>query len=320
VKIGRRIGILLGALFVAVFLWSYVHLAQAYETDVDLPISVVTPHGLAVSDGLPGRLHARIKGAGWQLIMMSFTHNSFFQLDLSERDTKNLIAMPLAVHADDLAHNVVLPSEVRLVKVEPDSLMLSFAGVTQKRVPIRPVFDVTTSSGFAVIGPAHTTPATVLVQGTHRVLDSLLYFPTKVLVVRNAREDVTKTVELSDTLANMVTVVNPQPVQIAVNVEAVAEQVFHSVPIHIDALPPDKDVLLIPSDLSVTLRGGVDQLSSLNVSGIHVHVKYDAVAFDTSRTIVPSVDVPEGTTFVDASPDRLRFVLRTRTEVDHAHR
>ncbi len=319
-NIRRRLGIMFGALFVAVFLWSYVHLAQAYEADIDLPLLITAPHGLAISGGLPNRLHARVKGAGWQLIVMSFTKNSSFQIDLAERDLRNSANNHLTLHADDLAHNVVLPSEVRLVKIEPDSVELFFGNIAQKRVPIRVPQEVNPASGFAIVGAPRVTPSTVLVQGTQTVLDALTSFPTKPLEQNSAREDVVRKLELSDTLTNIVTILNPpEQVQVRLNVQAVAEQVFVGVPIQVDALPPDKEVLLLPEDLSVTLRGGVDQLGNLNASKIHAHVKYDAIAFDTSRTIAPIIDAPPGTSFVQATPGRLRFVVRKRTEVTNAH-
>jgi YbbR domain-containing protein len=318
-NIGRRLGIMFGALFVAVFLWSYVHLAQAYEADVDLPLLITAPHGLALAGGLPNRLHARIKGAGWQLIVMNFTKSSGFQIDLAERDLRNLANNRLTLHADDLAHSVVLPSEVKLLKVEPDSIELSFGAVTEKRVPIRVPVEVTPASGFAIVGMPRMTPGTIVVKGTREVLDSLTSFPTKPLSQNNAREDVIQKLELSDTLSNVLTIVNSGPVQVRLNVQAVAEQVFLDVPIQVDAAPPDKEVLLLPADLAVTLRGGVDQLGNLSPGKIHAHVKYDAIAFDTSRTIVPLIDAPAGTSFVQATPGRLRFVVRKRMGVKNAH-
>ena len=317
---GRRFGIIVGALSVAALLWSYVHLSQSYEADVELPISVKPPQGLALATRLPQTLHTRIKGAGWQIIMMSFTKNSHFALDLSERDIKSIPGGSLMLHFDDLSHNVILPSEVKLMKVEPDSLQLVFGTVIKKRIPLRIPMDVTPANGFAIVGSPVVSPATILVEGTNTILDSLTSFPTALLVKHGARENVTATLELSDTLANEVAVPLAQPITVTVNIQAVAERTFIGIPIEVEDVPPDKEVLLLPGEDTVTVRGGVDQLANLSSSKIRVHVMYDAIAFDTLETIVPTIEVPNGVSFVISAPERIRFVVRKRNQSNDAHR
>jgi hypothetical protein len=311
--LGRRIGIAITALVVSVFLWSYVHLSQSYEADVDIPIVLTPPHGMALTSGIQERLHTRIRGAGWQILTMGFTHSSYFQLDLSERAFADPTVHDLIIHADDLVHMVVLPSEIKLVRVEPDSIKMSFGVVVQRRIPLRVPMEVVPAAGYAVIGKAVMAPATILVEGSKDILDSLSSYPTKPLHVAQAREDIDKEVELLDTLSNEIKVLQPQPIRVKVNIEALAERVFANVPIEVEAVPPGQEVLFIPGDVSVTLRGGVDQLSNLSPSQLRAHVVYDAMEFDTAQRVKPVIDYPAGTSFLLSSPERVRFVVRKKS-------
>src|SRR5579863_10332595 len=108
--LARGILIFLGALIFSVLLWAYVRLSAAYEADVDLPIKLTAPKGYALASGLPERLHSRVRGAGWQILLMNFTKNANFQFDLSER------ALPptelVTLHSDEILNSAVLPSEL----------------------------------------------------------------------------------------------------------------------------------------------------------------------------------------------------------------
>src|SRR3954469_6142298 len=96
-------------------LWSYVRLSAAYETDSDIPIKLTAPKGYALASGLPERLHVRVRGAGWQILLMNFTKNASFDLDLSERSV--LQNSPLVLHSDEITHSATMPSELRVLKV-----------------------------------------------------------------------------------------------------------------------------------------------------------------------------------------------------------
>lgn len=300
-------------------LWSYVHLSTPYEADVDLPFNINPPKGLAVSSSVPERLHARIRGAGWQILLMAFTKNSHFELDLVDRDIKDPSLTNLIVHNDDLTHAAMLPSDVQLVKVEPDSLEMHFSQPFQKRVPIESRLHLVPSSGYMIVGKPMVTPATVLLQGSHEVLDRIESYPTQTVELRNVNEPVTQMITLSDTLQNVLDVLSNEKIQVKYMVEAIGEKIYQSIPVEVDAVPPEKQMLIFPSTISVALRGGVNELAKLKLSQIHARVTYDAVKFDTTETVKPVIEVPQGIQYLSQEPTQLRFVLRKRSLDSLAH-
>ncbi len=285
---------------------------------MDLPISVVPPRGLALASGLPESLHTRVRGAGWEILLMQFGNRAHFQLDLTERDMHDFANSKLVIREDDLAHAAAFPSNVKLVKVEPDSLELVFGGVFRKRMTVVPRIDISVAPGYAIVGEPTVTPEFTVVQGTHAILDPITYFPTKTVTKRDLRESIDETVELSDTLGSQVTLGTNSVFKVHVNIEAIAERVFSNVPIEVEAVPPEKEVLLIPNDVSVTLRGGVNQLSKILPAAFHARVTYQSVLFDTASSVRPEVDIPAGTTFLASDPERVRFVVRKRADTTHA--
>jgi hypothetical protein len=310
VGLARRLGILLAAILFAVLLWGYVHLSANYEVDMDLPLEITAPQGFAVATDLPERIHARFSGLGWRLMLMKMTGKTGFKLDLTERDTKDFAGPKFFITKEDLASSSTLPSDVKLLKIVPDSLGVQFSREIAKRVPLDLRLDVTPATGYTIVGDPMIAPVQVTVKGSSIMLDSLRFFPTKVLHEHNARETFTRTLALSDTLKDEVTSLSVNAVTIKITVEAVAEQLFKDIPVAIEAVPADRDLLLNPPSISVLLRGGVNQLAKLDPATIHAKVIYDAMIFDSVSTIKPIVEVPKGIEILSTEPAELKFVVR----------
>jgi hypothetical protein len=313
---GRGILIFLVALIFSALLWSYVRLSSPYEADVDFPIKLTPPKGYALASGLPERLHARVRGAGWQILVMNFTKNANFQFDLSERAV--LPNAPLVLHSDEIAHAVFMPSELRVLKVEPDSLKLVFSNAVEKRVAVEPRLYVTPGAGYVIVGLPHATPAFVTVVGAQDVLGSLTSVSTTDVAVSGAKEDVDRLIPLSDSLNNLISTGSTSKISVHVDIQAIAERTIAGIPVMIDGLPSQYEVLLIPGAVNVTLRGGVDALAKLPPASVRAHVLYDPLVFDTAHTILPHIEVPKGFAFLSADPPRLKFIIRRKLMPAHA--
>ena len=314
--LGRSILIFFGALIFSVVLWSYVRLSAAYEADVDLPVKLSPPKGFALSSGLPERLHARVRGAGWQILVMNFAKNARFQFDLGERAVPP--NAPIILRSDEIVNSVVMPSELRVLKVDPDSLQLGFSKAMTKRIPIVPDLDVEPGRGYVIVGSPTISPVAITVRGASNVLDSLKSFSTKPIVQHDAKKDVDRNVELSDSLDNFISLVNAPKISVHVDIQAIGERTMKNIPIVVSALPPQYEMILIPNTVAVTVRGGVDALAKLNTSAIRARVTFDPMVFDTARMVIPKIDVPPGITFLSEDPPGVRFIIRRRVTQGHA--
>jgi hypothetical protein len=312
VGLGRRLGILSAAIFFAVLLWGYVHLSSNYEVDIDLPLEVTAPAGFAVATELPARIHARFSGLGWRLMLMNIARKSSFKLDLSERDTKDITAGKFFITKEDLANSSTLPSDVKLVKIVPDSLGIQFSREVTKRVPVDLRLDVTPASGYLVVGDPMIAPVQVTLKGSSVMLDSLRAFPTKILHAHNVRETFTKTIELSDSLKDEITSLSVNSITVKITVEAIAEQTFKDIPILVEAVPADRDLLINPGSIRITLRGGVDQLAKFDPQTIHAKVIYDGIRFDSLSAVKPIIEAPKGIEILSTDPAEVKFVVRKK--------
>jgi len=194
----------------------------------------------------------------------------------------------------------------------PDSIGVQFSQEITKRVPVDLRLDVTPATGYTIVGDPLIAPVLVTVKGSNIMLDSLRVMPTKILHEYNVRETFTKTLELSDTLKDEITSRSVNAITIKIIVEAVAEQVFKEIPITIEAAPADRELLLNPGSVSITLRGGVNQLARLDPAMIHAKIIYDAMRFDSLSAIKPVIEAPKGIEVLSVEPSELKFVVRKK--------
>ncbi len=314
--LSRSILIFLNSLIFSALLWSYVRLSAPYEADVDFPIKLTPPKGYALASGLPERLHARVRGAGWQILVMNFTKNGYFQFDLGERIVPQNTALILG--NDEITHSAFMPSELRVLKVEPDSLKLLFGNAVEKRVRIEPRLQVTPGRGYVIVGAPVVTPAFVTVVGSQDVLGTLTSVSTSSLTVSDAKENVDRLLPISDSLDNVISIPSAPKISVHVDIQAIAERRIANIPVVIDALPPQYEALLIPSTVSVTLRGGIDTLAKLPQAALRAHAMYDPMIFDTAHSIVPHIEIPTGFTFLSTDPPRVKFIIRRKIVTAHA--
>ncbi len=310
-NLARKIGILIAAIFFAILLWGYVHLSGTYEIDVDLPLAITTPSGFAVSSDLPTKIHARVSGPGWRLLMLRSGSKSKLKLDLSERDPKELQSK-FYVTREELVASSSLPSEVKLVKIDPDSLGIQLSREISKKVPVELRYDIQPAAGYVVIGTPQIMPTSVTLRGSNAILDSIRSFPTKWLRSRGAHESFTQSIELSDTLGDILTSRSASLITARVTIEAVAERTFSDVAVQVEGVPQDRELLLDPGRIGIVLRGGVDQLAKLKPELIRAKVVYDAMKFDSLSVISPQIEVPEGIEVLQLQPSDVRFVVRRK--------
>lgn len=77
-------------------------------------------------------------------------------------------------------------------------------------------------------------------------------------------------------------------------------------------VPDDKEVLLIPPKVSVSLRGGVDQLSLISQSDIDVNVEYENIENDTLGFVIPEVKIPNQTSLLKLEPQKLQYIIKKK--------
>jgi hypothetical protein len=151
----------------------------------------------------------------------------------------------------------------------------------------------------------------VKITGATSVILKIKNIPTEKKIIRNINSDIVIDVSLSDSLINLVKV-EPKSVKISYKIELAAEKSFEDLKVDIKNMPADKEVLLIPPNLNLSLRGGVDMLSKLSVSDFNIYINYELIEKDTLGSVAPIIEIPENLSIINYSPQKFQYIIKKK--------
>jgi YbbR domain-containing protein len=303
----RRIHIVFTTLLIGIFLWLSVNLREQYNITVSAPLSIEdVPEGMAIRTAVPQHVQLKLHGEGWRLaglLMGPDIHVSipFSSLPQGNRD----------ITINQILERITLSPGIQLLRVSPDTVPVWLDRVSAKRVPVVPDLSLTFREGYGQVGTVQLMPDSVTMTGAETVLRQITEWRT----AHASFEDIKAPVEAMVALAHgdgPAVQCMPPELQVRINVQPFAEKVFSGLPVELDDLPANREVILIPPKMEVVARGGIRQLASLMPVDFRVSVPFDRILADTTGSILPDVHPPSGIQVVTHRPERLQYIVRKR--------
>lgn len=299
---------LLMSFLLAVGLWIYVSMNSQYTTVVDLPLFVNLPEDRAIETPIPQTIRAQVRGAGWQLFNLNFSFPPRCVVTISDEMLQG-DQTTFRLTRKVLEQGIQLPAQVEPLGFIPDTLAFQVGTVSRKRVPVYPVLDVTLQDGFIITGIPHVEPDSVDIMGNRNILENISFWKTEPIQLENLYKPASMTARLSDSLGNIVQL-SRSVVSVYLDVQQIAEMTFTNVPVELLSAPANNNILLQPSTISLTVRGGINQISILSQNDIKVYVDYADLLQNTTGILTPKVTLPADINVLNMTPPRIRYVHR----------
>lgn len=301
----NSVGVLISCALLAVLMWGYVSLTRVYEDYVDVPFTVVAPQNQALLSSVPSKLTFRVRGTGWQILNLRMYPQISCAIDLatlhpSQQSLYNL-------EKSDLIRAITTSQSFQTLDVVPDKLVLHTGEQETKSVPVTLRHSTSCRPGFVVIGEPSVEPTRVYARGSAAVIQKVDQWPTQQLLQTDLHYGVTTLVPMSDSMSALLNVA-PQLVRVHTNVQQLADRVVVDVPVELPAHQGSRSMMIVPSMISVIVRGGVDDLSTLTSQRIRAVIT-DASS-PSSGFVRPTITAPPNVIVLGTMPTVLRYVER----------
>ncbi len=295
------------AAFFAAILWLFVTLRLEYQEKIQLPLQVVNVRsGFAVKSPLPNSITLRINASGWRLAMMRWMKETPFVLDGSALDRGTTIELEKLI-----SRMITLPADVQVLDINPDLLHIEIEQKITKKIPVLPDLDLKLRDGYITVGNITAVPDSVEVTGARSVVEEFRDVTTQKIIMKDVYLPIHITAVLQDTFEVPLTF-SDHHVDLAYDVQPYAEKVLNRIPIELTEVPSNRTVILLPSVVDITVRGGVSQLALLTESEIAASIQYRAILADTTGVIKPVLSTPSWAEVVAVKPDRIQYVIRRK--------
>lgn len=302
----RNLFILINTFIFSVLIWAYVNLNLTYTVESTIPLKLKSGKSQGISNEIPNSIDVVFKGKGWGLMKILLSKNVVYYVDLTsfKKDTRVDLLQ-------NTAEIINLPSDVAVQSVNPAFIDVSFDNTITKMVKVRNNTSVVTKDGYTIIGGVKITPDSVKITGASSVVMKIKYVQTENIVFKDINSNISKDVKLIDSLGNQVKV-EPMVVNVSYKLELSAEKTFEDIDVNVYGVPIDKDVLIIPPKISISLRGGVEELSKLTAKDIKIGINFKQIEADEQGEVEPTIELSDLFSLIKVEPHRFQYIIKKK--------
>jgi hypothetical protein len=163
--------------------------------------------------------------------------------------------------------------------------------------------------GYGIVGEIKSIPDSISLTGARSILDRIGRWQTEPRSFSNLKSGLNVRVAVSDSLSFGV-IPSPAVVDLQFDVQPTAEKSFKGIPVEVNQVPGNRLVVLIPPKIDIIIRGGIEQIATVDRKDFTAYIDYKSILLDTTGSIQPVVVSPKNMRIVLQDPERLQYVVR----------
>lgn len=294
--------IIISSIF-SVVIWVSISLSNEFFTTIRVPISIVNvPSGFGVASQLPENINIRVKGRGWKLFGLNFTGENEYLVSVDNNIGKQAVKL-----SNSILENPWLGSDLQLMDFSPSTIELEIEKQITAKIKVTPSIEFDFRTGYGLASPLTVMPDSVTITGAESLVKNIKSVLTEHIVLKGLEE---KTSEYIPLTIERQLKSNVNVVRLNLDIQKIVDKEFNSIEVNVIGLPSDRDLVLLPNKVDVSLRGGIDFLSKFNNENINLFVNYSEILSDTSGSIVPQYIIPINTELLYIKPNRIRYIIK----------
>ena len=293
--IGQKLSLLIGALGLALLLWIFVVSQNEYTIILDLPIEARNLNvQKAHKEEVPPSASVRLRGTGRDLFK-SFLLKNFggFKLVLDLEGISKEYEFVLNDYFEKFPQKVVLPLNYNLSFVEvvyPNRIKISLDDYSSKSVPIISNLHIKPAPGFLLVGNQIIRPEKIDIAGPKKDLALINHIETIYDTINGLTSFYSGEIK-TQSLGRLIKY-STNSVEISLDIQNISERIIADVPVIVVNIPDKIRVFPSPQTVSLTVIGGVNQISNLNPTDIKVIVDFDDWSH-LKQFYEPKVSIPK---------------------------
>ena len=268
----------IGAFSLATLLWLFVISGDQYTMLLDIPIEARNLNAQKTYlKEVPKYASVMLKGKGRDLFKSYILQNyAGFKLVLDLEGISQEYEFILNDYFEKNPRKVVLPSSYGLTFVEivyPNRIIISLDEIMEKTVPIMSNLEISMLDGYTQVGEIKFIPDSVIIVGPKAELNSI----NKVHTIKDTLLDLSYSMKRNIDLVFPSRLINSpiSNIEYHLDIQQISERIIVDIPVEV--LNKVKGIRVFPSPqtVSLTVVGGVIQISKIKPSEISVTVDFD---------------------------------------------
>lgn len=291
------------SLFFSIALWISVTLSNWYYSSIIVPVKIAnSSDNLTASRLSAEKVLIKVKGTGWNLLGFLISGSRDYYVNIpNEAGYKTIRLLP------NSAENQFLSSGVEITEVQPGSISLYVEKYIVKKIKIKLDTSITFKQGYGFAANIKVIPDSVDVSGAASVINNLGYISTSRINLRDVDEKTYLTVELNKPFR---VDLSQKEVKVIVDAQQIVDKSIEDIDVEVLNKPPDREIVLIPNKIGVSISGGIGYLGKLNPANIKAFVRYQDIEADTLESVKPNISLPNNVNLVFVKPERIKYIIK----------
>jgi len=298
----KNLHIIILSVIFSVILWMSISLSNDYYATINVPLKLNNfPQGYSTATRIPGDISVKVKGKGWKLVGVNLSSKSDYNISVND---SGKISVNLYNY---LGENQWLTSDIDVIDIAPDTISFYVEKDFKRKVSIIPDIVLNYKTGYGLATPVKINPESTIIYGPGSIVRNLTFVYTQRESFDKLDTKMTRLVPLEDLPG---VIYKDKEIQVSLDVQKIVDKTFEDILVQIIDLPVDRNVVLLPNKISVSVEGGIDILGRMTKDKVKAFVNYRDVVLDTLGSVVPQIELPENTLLEYIKPDRLRYIIK----------
>jgi YbbR domain-containing protein len=286
---------------VAIFLWFFITISGQYDTTFDLPLEIVGKKpGKVVMESVPKTVKVHCQDTGKQLLMFKLFSDASVRVDISS--INYFYDYPLQVD------NIQIPGGFHpksINIVEPDTLKIRLDDLERKQVPIHSNVTILPKAGYALIGKPELVEDSVTIWGARSYVRGIREVLTDSVTFDDISGEFRKDIPLNIKDNRLESDINM--VEVTARVDRLGQIDLENVPVVIEAVPFNRQVISEPTQVTLVVKGAVSLLRELRNDSLRAVINFRESWNPNIKLYQPKVELPDEVELVEMKPNQVHL-------------
>ena len=309
--LSRRVSSYVICLLVAGLFWLLHALSKEYIINVRVPVQYsYLPEQKMIAVDLPDSVDAEVIGSGFTILAYQWTKSSQ-PITLDARQARSLGSgdFALATYSHSERIEGAIGHGLKILRVMPDTIVLSFEGRAEKKIPVRPKINVKCAPLYRLGDSVKTIPAFVTVSGAEALVRRISYIETESKSYQGVNKPINEQVNLVLPADLRQLTVQPQKVNLVVPVGQFTEKKF-SIPVEPVNVPANVVLKTFPDKVDVIFLVPVSDFASITPDMFRLIADYSKISPKATTIPVEFARQPLNVLNLHTQPQRVEFLIR----------
>ena len=313
IRFNRKLIVFLFFLLLSTIFWLLNELSKNSTTTITYPVMYTNlPRDKILVRELPSRFDLIIEAPGFTLLKYTLSNRLVplvFNVDayppriMSGEDSEKYYILTSSAR-ERLARQ--LRSDVQVLSISPDSLIMEFGDMVSKTVPVVPDLNIEFSKQFMQSGDITVTPDSITVSGPDIIIDTLQRVYTKHLEILEMDQTETRNVVV-ESIKNVS--FSHKKVDVTIPVEQFTEAILE-IPIENLHVPDTLVLKTFPGTITLSCMVSLNNYDKLSPHQFRAIVDYDGIENNLSNKLKVSLaKTPDYIRSVRFHPINVEFII-----------